>query len=373
MSQPTFPSISPPIDRADAINRVLSSIAMEELGLSHIFNAEGEKLQFIVGTLPGLTGGNATLEDALEANESVNGVLDSAVQSQLMMSSKMAAALRAPVFPGATGATGATGPTGPATGATGPTGLAGATGATGAIGAAGATGPIGPQGPTGDTGPQGAAGAAGSAGPTGIAGPAGAVGATGAIGLPGALGAQGPVGPTGAAGITGLTGPQGPVGLTGPAGSVGPTGPTGPAGATGPNFTATNAYAANTTGALIAVVLGGSTSIPLPSDQLFSTGITINGANTVVTVANFGRYRLSYHINTTAGLLLGSRLLINGSANTASRILPVLTTSNYAAEIEIDLPVNSTISLQLFTTGLAGAATLLNNACGASLTIIRLS
>ena len=38
------------------MNQILSSIAMKELGLSHILNAEGEKLQYILGTLPGLIG-----------------------------------------------------------------------------------------------------------------------------------------------------------------------------------------------------------------------------------------------------------------------------------------------------------------------------
>ena len=56
MSMPTFPVVDPPIDREDAVNQILSSIAMEELGLSHILNAEGEKLQYILGTLPGLSG-----------------------------------------------------------------------------------------------------------------------------------------------------------------------------------------------------------------------------------------------------------------------------------------------------------------------------
>ena len=51
MSMPSFPNIDPPIQREDAVNQILSSIAMEELGLSHILNAEGEKLQYILGTL----------------------------------------------------------------------------------------------------------------------------------------------------------------------------------------------------------------------------------------------------------------------------------------------------------------------------------
>ena len=52
MSLPSFPVTDPPIQRNDAVNQILSSIAMEELGLSHILNAEGEKLQYILGTLP---------------------------------------------------------------------------------------------------------------------------------------------------------------------------------------------------------------------------------------------------------------------------------------------------------------------------------
>ena len=42
MSLPSFPVVNPPIEREDAVNQILSSIAMEELGLSHILNAEGE-------------------------------------------------------------------------------------------------------------------------------------------------------------------------------------------------------------------------------------------------------------------------------------------------------------------------------------------
>ena len=372
MSLPDFPNIDPPIERGDAINMILSSIAMEELGLSHILNAEGEKLQFILGTIPGLTGGSPTIEEVLNANESVHDVLDSAVQNHLLLNAKMFSALSAPVIPGTTGATGAIGATGPAEGNTGSTGSTGVTGPTGTTGLTGSTGSMGAQGPTGSTGTTGATGAAGPMGQVGPAGATGATGVTGATGSAGATGAQGPVGPTGTAGPIGATGLDGSTGTVGSVGELGPTGPTGPTGANGPNPTATAAYAVNTTGQLISVLVAG-TNIPLPNAQLMSPDISVNAANTVFTINSFGRYRISYHINTTASLLLGSRLIINGAANSSSIIKPLITLSNYSNEIEIDLASGATISLQMFAPLILGAATLISNGCGASLLIMKLS
>lgn len=107
MSLPSYPTISPPLTRSDAINQILSSIALEELGVSHILNAEGEKMQFVLGTLPGLSGGSATYEDVLNVNESVKDMLNTALENQFMLNSKMQLAVNAPVTPGATGPTGA--------------------------------------------------------------------------------------------------------------------------------------------------------------------------------------------------------------------------------------------------------------------------
>ena len=110
MSLPSFPNVDPPIQREDAVNQILSSIAMEELGLSHILNAEGEKMQYILGTLPGLSGPAATVEDVLNANESVRGLLETAVQNQIFLKGKMQGALDASPMRGPTGPTGPTGP-----------------------------------------------------------------------------------------------------------------------------------------------------------------------------------------------------------------------------------------------------------------------
>lgn len=117
----------------------------------------------------------------------------------------------------------------------------------------------------------------------------------------------------------------------------------------------------------------GGTPIPLPSAQVFSADITPNAGNTVFTVVTAGRYRISYHVNTTAALLMGSRLVINGVNNTASTIAPVLSVSSYENEIEVNLPANSTISLQLYPIVLAGVAVLISGGAGASLMIVRLS
>lgn len=366
MSLPNFPTISPPLSRGDAINQIISSIAMEELGLSHVINAEGEKIQFALGTIPGLAGGSATIQEVLDINTSVQNTLMGATESQVLLSSKLADALGAPVIAGATGATGPTGPTGSFTGATGPTGPTGATGPDGAVGATGANGPAGAIGATGATG---AAGVTGATGPTGATGANGAAGATGATGAAGNLGAAGPTGPVGTDGATGAAGAVGATGAAGAAGATGATGVTGATGANAPNLTATAGFAANTTGAIIGVLLGGTT-IPLPSAQLFSPDITINGGNTALTINTAGTYRLSYHVNTTAALLVSTRLIINGSPNTASTVAPLLPTTFFTNEIEIALGVGATVSLQMF--GLIGAAVLLPGSAGASLMVTRL-
>ncbi|WP_017417629.1 BclA C-terminal domain-containing protein [Bacillus amyloliquefaciens] len=276
MSQPNLPNITPVVtlSRDDTINLLLSSIAMEELGMAHILNAEGEKIQYALGTIPGLTGPPSSLADILNLNESVRDTLDSLMKQELLLGSKLDSISNIPTLAGPTGATGPTGPAG---------------------------------------------------------------------------------------------GPAGPTGAIGPAGATGPTGPTG---ITGTSLTATSGYASNTGGGVVAVIVGGTT-ISLPNEQNLSADITANAANTVFTVAPAGRYYISYHINLTAGLLVSSRILINGTPPASSIIAPVASLANFNNSFIVTLPAGSTIQLQLF--GLLGAATLLGGSVGAALNIIRLS
>ena len=121
MLMPAFPKNDPPLTREGSLNEIISSIAAEDLSLSHLLNTEGERLQYVLGTLPGLDG-VASLDEVMQVNQSVKDTLSGIVEQQMLLSSKLGAAMKAPVRPGPTGPTGAMGPAGPAGGLPGPDG-----------------------------------------------------------------------------------------------------------------------------------------------------------------------------------------------------------------------------------------------------------
>ncbi len=126
--------------------------------------------------------------------------------------------------------------------------------------------------------------------------------------------------------------------------------------------------ATNTTGATIAVILGG-TPVPLPDSQVLD-GFTVNGANDTFTVPVTGTYMVTYRVSTTAALLMSSRVLRNGTTLPASTFSPVASVSSYSATTFAALNAGDTLQLQLF--GLLGAA-VLQGGNGATLTVIRLA
>ena len=131
MSMPTFPKNDPPLTREGSLNEIISSIAAEELSLSHLLNVEGEKLQYVLGTMPGLDEA-ASLDEVMQVNKSVKDTLSGIMEQQMALTSKLGAVLKAPTLPGPEGPMGAEGPDGPD----------------------GAEGPAGPTGPTGAPGPN---------------------------------------------------------------------------------------------------------------------------------------------------------------------------------------------------------------------------
>ena len=106
MPMPTFPQIDPPLTREGSINGIISSIAAEELSLSHILNTQGEKLQYVLGTLPGLEKA-ADLEEVMKVNKSVQDTMSDVMEQQMLLTAKLSAAMKAPVYPGPTGPIGA--------------------------------------------------------------------------------------------------------------------------------------------------------------------------------------------------------------------------------------------------------------------------
>ena len=74
--------------REEALTMILASIAMEELALSHILNAEGEKLQYILGTLPGASP-CACPQDVLAVNKSVTALVEAVSQNQMLLKNKL--------------------------------------------------------------------------------------------------------------------------------------------------------------------------------------------------------------------------------------------------------------------------------------------
>ncbi|HEX2937869.1 MAG TPA: hypothetical protein VHO66_03015 [Ruminiclostridium sp.] len=92
MSFPNIPNVtaSISINRDDALNLILSSIAFEELGLSHIINSEAEKIQYVLGTLEGHTPPRpATIDDLLKINKSVGKMLRYVIEKEMLLEFKL--------------------------------------------------------------------------------------------------------------------------------------------------------------------------------------------------------------------------------------------------------------------------------------------
>jgi ADP-dependent phosphofructokinase/glucokinase len=82
MSAPIIQQPTNPVDRTQAIADIIESIALEETGLAHIINAEGEKIQ------AGLVIAKS-ISDLVEINSSVKDTLVNVIKLQMLLQFKL--------------------------------------------------------------------------------------------------------------------------------------------------------------------------------------------------------------------------------------------------------------------------------------------
>jgi len=93
LSFPNIPNITPTISVTvdQTVPLLLASIALEELALAHIMNAEAEKLQFVLGTLDTgttLSPPVVTLSNLLAVDSSVQRTLRDVIKKEMLLEFK---------------------------------------------------------------------------------------------------------------------------------------------------------------------------------------------------------------------------------------------------------------------------------------------
>ncbi|XMB85927.1 hypothetical protein RJG79_11065 [Mycoplasmatota bacterium WC44] len=87
MSRPVINKPDSPVDKQQAIVDVIESIALEEVGLAHILNAEGEKIQKGIAI-------SSTIEELIKVNMSVNDTLKNVSKVQMLLQFKLEEVLK---------------------------------------------------------------------------------------------------------------------------------------------------------------------------------------------------------------------------------------------------------------------------------------
>ena len=104
MSMPTIPI--PEISEEIALANIIASIALEEAALAHIINAEGEKIQRVVGTFipegdtePLPLEGGATVEELQAINTTAGDMVDTISNIERSLHNKLRTVLAVLVIP----------------------------------------------------------------------------------------------------------------------------------------------------------------------------------------------------------------------------------------------------------------------------------
>ena len=92
MSMPEFPDGKNILSQDQAINAILTSIAMEETALSHIINAESEKIQLAIEHIK--CNNCCDLQKLLEVNESAASLIEQVNDMQIILKNKLRCVVR---------------------------------------------------------------------------------------------------------------------------------------------------------------------------------------------------------------------------------------------------------------------------------------
>ena len=87
MSMPKFPNHDTILSREEAINAIITSIAMEETALSHILSAESEKIKYLTKHIN--HGSCDDIKMLLAVNESVSSLIERVNDMQLILKNKL--------------------------------------------------------------------------------------------------------------------------------------------------------------------------------------------------------------------------------------------------------------------------------------------
>jgi hypothetical protein len=81
---PNIPDITPRIklERKDSINLLLTSIAMEEISISHILNAEAEKTQYMLKQSP-------SIHELLSIDRSLERIIRVLIKKEMLLQFKL--------------------------------------------------------------------------------------------------------------------------------------------------------------------------------------------------------------------------------------------------------------------------------------------
>ena len=86
MSMPIITTPDKPVDRCQAVTDLIESVALMETGLSHIINAEGEKIQKVVKHAEDI---DVPKEDMLDVNKSVEKMIGAITKLEIILQSKL--------------------------------------------------------------------------------------------------------------------------------------------------------------------------------------------------------------------------------------------------------------------------------------------